>query len=181
MKRQRLKKLMCISGLLFITFPAWSAVPSNLLPASGNCTQLSASAGIDSTQFEAGMVLAKGGGGGAGAGGGGGAGAGGGGGAGAGGGAVAQEPEQAAAAVRAATVMGMAAKADTETAAVRTQACSHRIKIRPNPRPRLNRIPSYKARSKLIPIFKPKPKSRLKPKCNPRLKWTMQMAREMRA
>ena len=72
MKRQMLKKFLCVSGLLYITFPAWCAVPSNLFPAGGNCTQPSVSADIASTQFEAGMILAKGpgGGGGAGAGGG---------------------------------------------------------------------------------------------------------------
>ncbi len=32
MKRKLLKKLGCLFGMLFITFPAWSAVPSNLLP-----------------------------------------------------------------------------------------------------------------------------------------------------
>lgn len=79
MKRNMFKKLVCDSGLLFMTFPAWSAVPSNLFPTDGGWCQSSVSAYIASKMIEDDVMLAKGsgGGGGAGAGGGGGAGAGG--------------------------------------------------------------------------------------------------------
>ncbi len=72
MKRKILKKLVCVSGLMFMTFPAWSAVPSNLLPDDGNWNQASATTDVDNPMFEGDMILAKGGGGGSGGGGGGG-------------------------------------------------------------------------------------------------------------
>ena len=54
MKRKLLKQLVCILGMLFITFPAWSAVPSNLLPEDGSWSQTPV---ID--DFDGGMLLAK--------------------------------------------------------------------------------------------------------------------------
>jgi hypothetical protein len=79
MKRKIWKKLVCCSGLLFMTFPAWSAVPSNLLPGDGSWNQAPAVSDVENALFENGMILARGGGGGGGGGGaGGGAGSGGG-------------------------------------------------------------------------------------------------------
>ena len=82
MKRKTLKKMVCVSGLMFMTFPAWSAVPSNLLPSDGNWNQAPAIADVENPLFQGDMILARGGGGGVGGGGGGtGGGSGGGGGA----------------------------------------------------------------------------------------------------
>ncbi len=64
MKRKMLKKMVCVSGLLFMTFPAWSAVPSNLLPDDGNWNQAPAIADVENPLFQGDMILAKGGGGG---------------------------------------------------------------------------------------------------------------------
>ena len=47
MKRKLLKKLVCLFGMLFITFPAWSAVPSNLLPDDGSWNQAPAVADVE--------------------------------------------------------------------------------------------------------------------------------------
>jgi hypothetical protein len=69
MKRKMLKKLVCVSGLLFMTFPAWSAVPSTLLPNDGNWNQAPVVADVENPMFEGDMILAKGGGGGGGGGG----------------------------------------------------------------------------------------------------------------
>ena len=63
MKKKMLKKLVCISGLLFMTFPAWSAVPSNLLPDGGNWNQAPVIADVENPLFEGDMILAKSGGG----------------------------------------------------------------------------------------------------------------------
>ena len=63
MKRKLMKKLVYVSGLLFMTFPAWSAVPSNLLTTHAGWNQSSVTADIASPLFEGGMILAKGGGG----------------------------------------------------------------------------------------------------------------------
>jgi len=52
MQRKTLKKLVCVSGLLFMTFPAWSAVPSNLLPTDGSWIQSLVTADISSTMVE---------------------------------------------------------------------------------------------------------------------------------
>jgi hypothetical protein len=67
MRRKLLKKLVCVFGMLFITFPAWSAVPSNLLPEDVSLISTPVIA-----DFEGDMILAKGGGGGGSQGGGGG-------------------------------------------------------------------------------------------------------------
>ena len=75
MKRKVLKQLVCLFGMLFMTFPAWSAVPSNLLPDDGRCNLTPVIADIEGD-----MILAKGGGGSGGGGGGGGGNGGGGGG-----------------------------------------------------------------------------------------------------
>ncbi len=73
MKRKMLKKFVYVSGILFMTFPAWSAVPSNLLPDDGNWNQAPVIADVENPLFEGDMILAKGGGGnGGGSGGGGG-------------------------------------------------------------------------------------------------------------
>ncbi len=64
MKRKLLKKLVCVFGILFITFPAWSAVPSNLLPADGSWNQAPAIADVENPLFEGDMILAGSGGGG---------------------------------------------------------------------------------------------------------------------
>jgi hypothetical protein len=58
MKRKVLKQLVCVLGIVFMTFPAWSAVPSNLLPDDGSLNQTPVT-----TDFEDDMILAKGGGG----------------------------------------------------------------------------------------------------------------------
>ena len=63
MKRKTLKKLVCVSGLLFMTFPAWSAVPSNMLLDDGTRNQAPAIADVENPQFEGNMILAKSGGG----------------------------------------------------------------------------------------------------------------------
>ena len=49
MKRKMLKKLVCVSGLLFMTFPAWSAVPSNVFPTDGSWNQPSVTADVASS------------------------------------------------------------------------------------------------------------------------------------
>jgi hypothetical protein len=89
MKRKMLKKIVCVSGLMFMTFPAWSAVSSNPFVADGSLKNMSLIADSAAPRFEGAMILAKGpgggGGAGAGAGGDGGGGSGGGPGAGAGG------------------------------------------------------------------------------------------------
>jgi hypothetical protein len=54
MKRNVLKQLVCILGMVFMTFPAWSAVPAQLLPDNGNLNQTQL---FD--DFEGGMMLAK--------------------------------------------------------------------------------------------------------------------------
>ena len=64
MKRKIWKKLFCCSGLLFMTFPAWSAVPSNQLPDDGSWNQAPAVSDVENAQFENGIILARGGGGG---------------------------------------------------------------------------------------------------------------------
>ena len=67
MKRKVLKQLVCLFGMLFMTFPAWSAVPSNLMPDDGSLNQTPVI-----SDLEGGMFLAAKGGGGGGQGGGGG-------------------------------------------------------------------------------------------------------------
>lgn len=67
MKRKLLKILVCLFGMLFLTFPAWSAVPS-MLPDDGGWNQAPAVADVENPLFEDDMVL-SGSGGGAGAGG----------------------------------------------------------------------------------------------------------------
>ena len=39
MQKKLLKKLVCVSGLLFMAFPAWSAVPSNLFAVDGGWSE----------------------------------------------------------------------------------------------------------------------------------------------
>ena len=63
MKRKILKQLVCILGMVFITFPAWSAVPSNQLPDDGSWNQAPAFTDVGNPLFAGDMVLAKGGGG----------------------------------------------------------------------------------------------------------------------
>ena len=58
MKRKLLKKLLCLFGMLFITFPAWSAVPSNLLPDDGSWNQAPAIADVENPLLEGDMILA---------------------------------------------------------------------------------------------------------------------------
>jgi len=76
MKRKVLKQLVCLFGMLFMTFPAWSAVPSNLMPDDGSLNQTPVISDLEGGMF----LAAKGGGGGGGGQGGGGGGQGGGGG-----------------------------------------------------------------------------------------------------
>ena len=65
MKRKVLKQLVCVLGIVFMTFPAWSAVPSSLLPDDGSLNQTPLT-----DDFDDGMMLAaQGGGGGQGGGG----------------------------------------------------------------------------------------------------------------
>ncbi len=52
MKKKILKKLVCVFGMLFLTFPAWSAVPSNLLPNDGSWNQAPAIADVENPLFE---------------------------------------------------------------------------------------------------------------------------------
>ena len=67
MKRKLLKIFVCLFGILFLTFPAWSAVPSNLLPDDGSWNQAPVVADVENPLFEDDMVLAgRGGGSGAG-------------------------------------------------------------------------------------------------------------------
>ena len=111
MKKKMLKKLVCVSGFLFMTFPAWSAVPSSLLPNDGNWNQAPAIADVENPLFQGDMILAKGGGSG---GGGGGNGGGSGGGIGGGGGNGGGDPEAMAEMVRAVAVLEPAVMAPPE-------------------------------------------------------------------
>ena len=63
MKKKILKKLLCVFGMLFLTFPAWSAVSSDLLPNDGGWNQAPAIADVENPPFEDDMILARGGGG----------------------------------------------------------------------------------------------------------------------
>lgn len=72
MRKKLLMKLVCVFGMLFITLPAWSTVPSNLLPDDAGGNQAPAIADVEKPLHEADMILARGGGGGNGGGGGGG-------------------------------------------------------------------------------------------------------------
>ncbi len=63
MKRKLLKIFVCLFGMLFLTFPAWSAVPSNLLPDDGGCNQAPVVADVENPLFEGDMVLSGSGGG----------------------------------------------------------------------------------------------------------------------
>ncbi len=56
MKRKLLKILVCLFGMLFLTFPAWSAVPS-MLPDDGGWNQAPAVADVENPLFEGDMVL----------------------------------------------------------------------------------------------------------------------------
>ena len=62
MKKKMLKKMVCISGLLFMTFPAWSAVPSTLMPDDGNRHQAPVIADVENPLLQGDMILARGGG-----------------------------------------------------------------------------------------------------------------------
>ena len=62
MKRKLLKILVCLFGMLFLTFPAWSAVPS-MLPGDGGWNQAPAVADVENPLFEGDMVLSGSGGG----------------------------------------------------------------------------------------------------------------------
>ncbi len=62
MKRKLLKILVCLFGMLFLTFPAWSAVPS-MLPDDGGWNQAPAVADVENPLFEGDMVLSGSGGG----------------------------------------------------------------------------------------------------------------------
>jgi len=64
MRKQLLKKLLCILGMLFITFPAWSAVPSTLLPNDGSWNPTPVTADDENPLLEVDLILAQGGGGG---------------------------------------------------------------------------------------------------------------------
>ncbi len=59
MKRKILKKLVCVSGMLFIAIPAWSAVPSDLIPLDRTRDQAPVIADFGDHLFEGDMVLAK--------------------------------------------------------------------------------------------------------------------------
>ena len=63
MKRKLLKIFVCLFGMLVLTFPAWSAVPSNLLPNNGGWNQASEVADFENPLFEGDMVLSGSGGG----------------------------------------------------------------------------------------------------------------------
>ena len=56
MKRSVLKQLGCVLGIVFMTIPAWSAVPTSLLPEDGSLQQTRVTADFDTD-----MILAKGG------------------------------------------------------------------------------------------------------------------------
>jgi len=60
MKKKLLKQLVCLSGMLFITFPAWSAGPPSLLPSDCSGNQASRTANIENPLFAGGMILARG-------------------------------------------------------------------------------------------------------------------------
>ena len=62
MKRKLLKKLVCLFGMLFLTLPAWSAVPSNLLPDDSSWNQAPTVVNAENSLFEGDMIIAQGGG-----------------------------------------------------------------------------------------------------------------------
>ncbi|MBW2657210.1 MAG: hypothetical protein JRC59_05840, partial [Deltaproteobacteria bacterium] len=64
MKRKLLKKLVCLFGMLFLTLPAWSAVPSNLLPDDSSWNQAPTVVNAENSLFEGDMIIAQGSGGG---------------------------------------------------------------------------------------------------------------------
>lgn len=59
MKRNILKKLVCVTGMLFIAIPAWSAVPSDLIPLDRTRDQAPVIADFGDHLFEGDMLLAK--------------------------------------------------------------------------------------------------------------------------
>jgi len=70
MKSKLVNQLVCCSGILFMTFPAWSAVPSTWLEDTGHHYQLLSETDEINLLDKNTMMLAKGGNGGAGEGGG---------------------------------------------------------------------------------------------------------------
>ena len=160
MKKKTLKKMVCVSGLLFMTFPAWSAVPSKLLPDDGTRHRAPVAVvpagGVAATadlEVMAAAVTA----------------------------AATADLEAMAAAVTVATVMVMVARAETamvmavkaETAADRAAVRSHKIRSRSKPGLALIPGPSCSPRSsfrfgprpELRPGPRPKPQPKLKLRC----------------
>ena len=62
MKAKLLNQFVCFSGILFMTFPAWSAVPATRLGDAGLNYQLPSETDEESLPYKNGMILAKGGG-----------------------------------------------------------------------------------------------------------------------